>query len=156
MFKPTRHILNDHFEEGLLDKEYYIDALDTKFLPFDTISQIEKKQAALGESESMEAVAGLLNFVLPKVVAGWNLEDSTGAVLPLPTKENPGTWRALPTQVVLVIMEMLLTEKESDKKEEGGESSNGLIPLRNDRPSSPRSLQEEAKSPTQETQAVPV
>ena len=164
MFKPKHYVLNKHFPEDTLDKEYFIDALPVRLMPFSIIEQVEIKFSKMeGENvdaDSMPAVKEVLNYILPKIVVRWNLEDAIGDDLPVPTEAVPTTWTKLPLQVVTLLMQLLVLnnnelENEEALKENGGVADDGLIPFVKESPSSPP-LALQVEEEVEEMQVAPV
>ena len=130
MFKPTKHSINSHFPAGTLDKEYWIEAIPVRQMPFAVVTRLQQKYSEVQETDenSLEELGEVLDFILPKIVTDWNFEDEEGALIPLPTKEAPGAWSVLPMPIVEVIMQELILQKQEEDEE--------LVPFMNEKPSS--------------------
>jgi hypothetical protein len=75
--------LNEKFPK--MPKDYWVDYVPIDWLPFDTVSGIQRAQSRVeSNTGDMAIMREVLADILAPIVIGWNLDDEQGTVLPIP------------------------------------------------------------------------
>lgn len=164
MFKPKRVVLNEKFPEGTFDKEYYVNAVSVRNMPFEVLANLENRVSKLGKldgdgdednAKRLEAIKGIFDYILYRIVVDWNFEDAQGNLIDVPTKEHKNTWSVLPFAVLEILLnDLVIGEQQTEAAE--GEDAGSSIPFRNGQPSSQPSHLHPVEAVQQESPPVPV